>query len=335
MHADRRTEIESAEAGDLCGVIGLDSVLGETYSSDGFKVALESIDIAEPVLRLSIEPQSREDCDQLVKALDRFRRQDPTFRFWNDAESGQMLIAGMGQLRLQDEYDCKVHVGKPQVAFKERPTRSMSFEYRLKKQNGGPGQFAQIAGRLEVLPMNSENNFEFSSEVSGGRISPPFIQAIREGIEESLTCGPLGSFPVVGVRIVLEDGLEHEKDSSEMSFRRCAAEAMREVVLPRAGIELLEPMVQAEVEVPSQFQGGTVGSLSRKRASISSSNDCDGTCRIIAQVPLAEMLDYANELRSQTQGKGTFSMTPSGYQSAPRELKVDAKRKDRFVASTN
>ncbi|MFO0939511.1 MAG: elongation factor G [Pirellulales bacterium] len=333
MHADRRTEIESAEAGDLCGVIGLDSVLGETYSSDGFKVALESIDVAEPVLRLSIEPQSREDADQLVKALDRFRRQDPTFRFWNDAESGQMLIAGMGQLqlevylqRLQDEYDCKVHVGKPQVSFKERPTRSLSFEYRLKKQNGGPGQFAQIAGRLEVLPMNSGSSFEFSSEVSGGRISPPYIQAVREGIEEALTCGPLGGFPVVSVRIVLEDGLEHEKDSSEMSFRRCAAEAMREVVLPRAGIELLEPMVQVEVEVPSQVQGGTVGILSRKRASISSSNDCEGTCRIIAQVPLAELLDYANELRSQTQGKGTFSMTPSGYQSAPRELKVDAKR---------
>lgn len=339
MHANRRTEIDVAEAGDLCGVIGLDSVLGDTYVADDFRVALESIVIAEPVLRLSIEPQGRDDSDRLVKALERFRRQDPTFRFWTDSESGQMLIAGMGQLhldvyiqRLQDDYNCDVHVGRPQVAYKERPTRAVPFEYRFKKQNGGQGQFAHIIGRLEPLPVDSETEFEFCDEVAGGRISRSYIPAIRAGIVDSLSAGLLGGYPVVGVRLVLVDGMEHEKDSSELAFHRCAWEAMREDVLPRAQLELLEPMIRLEVEVPSEFQGSVVGNLSRKRANLSSSQELEGTCRIVAQVPLAEMLDYANEIRSLTQGKGTFTMTPNGYESMPQRiaevvLKPDAKRK--------
>ena len=327
MHADRRTEIDVAQAGDIIGVVGLDSVLGDTYVEDKLRVALESIVVAEPVLQLSIEPEGREDSDRLVKALDRFRRQDPTFRFWTDAESGQMLIAGMGQLhldvyiqRLRDEHHCKVHVGRPQVAYKERPSRSVPFEYRLKKQNGGQGQFAHIVGRLEPLPLDSETEFEFCDEVAGGRISRSFIPAIREGMVEALSCGLLGNYPVVGVRMLLLDGQEHEKDSSELAFRRCAWEAMREEVLPRAELELLEPMIRLEVEVPSEFQGSVVGNLSRKRANLSSSQDVEGTCRIEAQVPLAEMLDYANEVRSLTQGKGTFTMTPSGYEAAPKRI---------------
>jgi elongation factor G len=339
MHADRRTEIDMAEAGDICGVIGLDSVLGDTYVEDNYRVALESIVVAEPVLQLSIEPKGREDGDRLVKALDRFRRQDPTFRFWTDAESGQMLIAGMGQLhldvyiqRLRDEHHCEVHVGRPQVAYKERPTRAVPFEYRLKKQTGGPGQFAHIVGRLEQLPLDSETEFEFCDEVSGGRITRSFIPAIREGFVEALSCGLLGNYPVVGVRMVLIDGEEHDKDSSELSFRRCAWEAMRGEVLPRAELELLEPIVRLEVEVPSEFQGSVVGNLSRKRANLSSSQDVEGVCRIEARVPLAEMLDYANEIRSLTQGKGTFTMTPSGYEATPQRvaesvLKVDTPRK--------
>ena len=327
MHADRRTEIEVAQAGDICGVVGLDSALGDTYVTDKYRVALESIVVAEPVLQLTIEPQGREDSDRLVKALDRFRRQDPTFRFWTDVDSGQLLIAGMGQLhldvyieRLRDDHHCQVQVGRPQVAYKERPSRVVPFEYRLKKQTGGPGQFAHIVGRLEPLPMDSKTEFEFCDEVSGGRISRSFIPAIREGMVEALSCGLLGNYPVVGVRMVLVDGQEHEKDSSELSFRRCAWEAMREEVLPRAELELLEPVVRLEVEVPSEFQGAVVGNLTRKRANLSSSQDVEGTCRIEATVPLAELLDYANEIRSLTQGKGTFTMTPNGYEVAPKRI---------------
>ncbi|MEZ6134075.1 MAG: elongation factor G [Pirellulaceae bacterium] len=339
MHASRRTEIDVAEAGDLCGVIGLNSVLGDTYVADGYRVTLESIVVAEPVLQLSIEPQGREDSDRLVKALERFRRQDPTFRYWTDAESGQMLIAGMGQLhldvyiqRLRDDHNCEVHVGRPQVAYKERPTRAVPFEYRFKKQNGGQGLLAHIVGRLEPLPVDSEAEFEFRDEVSGGRISRAYIPAIREGVVESLSAGLLGNYPIVGVRLVLLDGLEHEKDSSDLAFHRCAWEAMREEVLPRAELELLEPMIRLEVEVPSEFQGSVVGNLTRKRANLSASHELEGTCRIEAQVPLAEMLDYANEIRSLTQGKGTFTMTPNGYESMPQRiaelvLQSDSKRK--------
>jgi elongation factor G len=252
-----------------------------------------------------------------------------------------MLIAGMGQLhldvyiqRLRDDHQCQVHVGRPQVAYKERPSRTVPFEYRLKKQNGGQGQFAQITGRLEPLPADSETDFEFRDEVSGGRISRSFILAIREGMVEAFSCGLLGNYPVVGVRMVLLDGQEHEKDSSELSFRRCAREAIREEVLPRAELELLEPIVRLEVEVPSEFQGSVIGNLARKRANLSSSQDAEGTCRIEAKVPLAEMLDYANEIRSLTQGKGTFTMTPSGYEATPKRTaglvaKADTQRKVR------
>lgn len=327
MHANRRTEIDVAQAGDLCGVIGLDSVLGDTYVADNYPVVLENIVVAEPVLQLSIEPKNGEDSDRLVKALDRFRRQDPTFRYWTDVESGQMLIGGLGQLhldvyiqRLRDDHKCEVSVGRPQVAYKERPTQAVPFEYRFKKQNGGQGQFAQIVGRLEPLPLGSEAEFEFCDEVAGGRISRAYIPAIREGIVEALSGGLLGNFPVVGVRVVLADGMEHEKDSSELSFRRCAWEAMREEVLPQADLELLEPVIRLEVEIPSEFQGKVVGNLSRKRANLSSSYESEGVCRIDAHVPLAEMLDYANEIRSLTQGKGTFTMTPSGYESMPQRM---------------
>ena len=325
MHANRRTEVDVAIAGDICGVVGLDCALGETFVTEDYRVALENIQVAKPVIRLSIEPQKREDAERLVKALDRFHRQDPTFGYCTDTATGQMIIAGMGQLhldiyvqRLRDEFDCPVNVGRPQVAYKEHPTRAVSFEYRLRKQNGGNGQFAHIVGRLEPLAPDSKADFEFADEVVGGRISRSFIPSVREGIVESLSSGLLGNYPVVGVRVVLQDGKEHENDSNEFAFRRCAWQAMREEVLPKAELELLEPMIQLEVEIPSDFQGAITGNLSCKRANLSSSQEMNGICRIEAKVPLAEMLDYANELRSLSQGKGSFSMTPSGYQAMPK-----------------
>ena len=185
---------------------------------------------------------------------------------------------------------------------------------------------------MEPLPADSETDFEFCDEVVGARISRSYIPAIREGVVEALSFGLLGNYPVVGVRMVIMDGMEHEKDSSEFSFHRCAWEAMREEVLPRAALELLEPVVRLEVEVPSEFQGSVVGNLARKRGNLSSSQELEGICRIEAQVPLAEMLDYANEIRSLTQGKGTFTMTPDGYESMPKRiadlvLKIDVARK--------
>ena len=225
IHADSHVDIDVAEAGDLLGVVGLDCAQGDTFVSEGCNVAMENILVAEPVMRLSIQAQRREDSDKLAKALERFRRQDPTFHYGVNKESGEMEIAGMGQLhldvyieRIREEHECAVYVGRPQVAYKERPTRDVDFEYRLKKQTGGPGQFAHIVGRLEVLPDDSEVDFEFQDKVVGGHIDRAFIPTIRESFQDSLSCGPLGQFPIVGVRIVLTDGEQHEKDSSEFAF---------------------------------------------------------------------------------------------------------------------
>ncbi|MDX1926880.1 MAG: elongation factor G [Pirellulaceae bacterium] len=330
IHANNHVDIDAADAGDLLGVVGLDCAQGDTFVSAGCNVAMENILVAEPVMRLSIQAQRHEDSDKLAKALERFRRQDPTFHYGVNQESGEMEIAGMGQLhldvyieRIREEHECAVYVGRPQVAYKERPTRDVEFEYRLKKQTGGPGQFAHIVGRLEVLPEDSEVDFEFQDKVVGGQIDRAFLPTIRESFQDALSCGPLGQFPIVGVRIVLTDGEQHEKDSSEFAFRQCVQEAMRHVILPRAGLELLEPVMQLEVEVPSEYQGGVAGNLARKRGVVKASTVIDGNCRIEAEVPFAELLDYANEIRSLTQGKGTFTMTPNGYRATPKRVQDD------------
>ncbi|HBE71734.1 MAG TPA: elongation factor G [Planctomycetaceae bacterium] len=324
MHADRRTEIEIATAGDLCGVVGLDSALGDTYVAGNRRFAMENAIVAEPVVQLAIEPHRHSDADRLAKALDRFRRQDPTFRFATDPTSGQMLIAGVGRLqldvyvqRLKDEHACEVRIGPPQVAYLECPTISVPFDYRLKKQNGGQGQFAQISGRLEPLPYNAESKFEFVDEIVGGRVSKANIAAARDGFVDASTSGPLAKYPFVGVRVVLQDGSEHEKDSSEFAFRRCAWEVMRTVLMPHSAPALLEPMVHVSVEIPNESQGSVVGHLTRKRASLSSSQELERICKIEAKAPLSEMLDYATELRSLTQGQGTFAMSPAGYDFVP------------------
>ncbi len=327
LHADQRTEIEFASAGDLCGVVGLESAMGDTFVKEGYRVAMENIHVPEPVIRMAIEPQRRDDIDRLAKALDRFRRQDPTFQYWSDTQTGQTIIAGMGQLhlevaiqRLKDDHDCQITVGKPQVTYLERPTRAVTFEHRLKKQTGGPGQFAQIAGRVEPMPMDAETDFEFVNEVVGGRISRSFIPAIEQGVRDALIAGPLGQFRVIGVRLVLTDGMEHEKDSSEHAFRRCAWEAMRNEVLPKAAMELLEPVMHLDVEVAREHQGAVTGDLTRRRGHIEGCDEVDGLCRLQACVPLAEVLDYANQLRSLTQGQGTFTLSPAGYQAVPLKL---------------
>ncbi len=327
LHASQRTEIEGASAGDLCGVVGLESAMGDTFVTEGYRVAMENIHVPEPVVRMAIEPQRRDDIDRLAKVLDRFRRQDPTFHYWSDAQSGQTIIAGMGQLhlevaiqRLKDDHDCQITVGKPQVTYLEHPTRTVPFEHRLKKQTGGPGQFAQITGRVEPLPVDAQTDFEFVNEVVGGRISRSFIPAVEQGVRDALACGPLGQFRVTGLRFVLTDGMEHEKDSNEHAFRRCAWEAIRNEVLPKADVELLEPVMRLEVEVAREHQGAVTGDLTRRRGHIQSCDEVDGLCRLHACVPLAEVLDYANQLRSLTQGQGTFTLSPAGYQALPFKL---------------
>lgn len=324
MHSDKREEIDAACAGDIIAVVGIDCASGDTFVGNGCNVRLENIVAADPVVRLSIAPEKRDDLDRLSKSLDRFRREDPTFHVIADSETGETQIAGMGQLhlevyaeRLRDECECPCILGRPSVTYKERPTVPVDFHHRFKKQNGGQGQFAQITGRLEPLPPDADESFVFEDRITGGRLLASYIAAARDGVRHALTNGPLDGYEMVGVKLTLTDGQQHEKDSSEWVFQLCAAEAMRKVVLPRCRAELLEPIMQVDIETPPEFVGKVTGHLTRLRGVVKAT-ELDGPLgRIQASAPLAELFDFASQLRSITQGAGTFSMTPHEYLPVP------------------
>ncbi len=325
IHADKREDLDIAYPGDIVGVVGIDCYSGDTFADRGFDARLETFVVAEPVIQLSIAPKNRDDADKLAAALARFVREDPTFSVSTASDSGETLIAGMGQLHLQvyverieTDYDCECIVGTPSVAYQERPSRSVNFEHRFKKMTGGPGQFAYIIGRME--PLVGDEGFAFEDSISGRRIEQRFIPAAKKGFEEALNGGLLGGFPVVGVAITLTDGKQHENDSSEMSFRNCAAQAMRDVILPVAGLRLWEPVMELEIEIPESFIGVISGHLSRKRGVVTDSKTIGDLSIMNATVPLAELFDYSNDLRSMTQGAGTFSMTPAGYHPVPKDV---------------
>ena len=336
MHANDREDIEFGAAGDIISVVGVDCASGDTFVSQGLELSLENIYVAEPVIRLSIEPAKREDADKLGKALERFRREDPTFHVLSDEETNETLIAGMGQLhldvyveRIKREYKCECVIGEPRVSYKERPTKIVEFNHKRKKQSGGSGQYGHVVGIMEPLPEDSEVNYEFVDEVTGGRIPREFIKPCDQGFQSQMDKGPLGEYEVVGVKIRLQDGSYHDVDSSDMAFKLCAREAMRESILNKAAMALLEPIMTLEIETPDEFQGAVVGHLSSKRGIVNSSEVNDGTCIIVAEVPLAEMFDYANEIRSMTQGKGAFSMEFKCYRQAPKNIMEDVLEKRR------
>lgn len=338
MHSNDREDIDFGEAGDIIAIVGVDCASGDTFTSEGVPLSLENIFVANAVIRLSIEPKKRDDADKLSKALERFRREDPTFRVSTDEETGQTLIAGMGQLhleiyveRIRREYKCECTVGEPRVAYRECPTKSVEFNYKHKKQSGGSGQFAHIVGVLEPLPETHETTYEFLDEVSGGRIPREFIAPVDAGFQESLVKGPLGEYEVVGVRMRLQDGSYHDVDSSEMAFKIAGIGCMRET-LRKADMTLQEPIMKLEVEVPDEYQGQVTGHLSSKRGMVTGSEVNGGVCVINAEAPLSSMFDYANELRSMTQGKGTFSMEFLAYRQVPRGLQgeiLERRRKEK------
>jgi len=326
MHADQREDVPSAGPGDIVAVVGVDCASGDTFCADEIDVALEKIHVPEPVIRLAIEPLTRGGADRLGKALERFRREDPTFRVLTDPETGQTLIAGMGQLhlevyleRMRREYGVECLAGEPKVAYRECPTREVRFDHRHKKQTGGAGQYAHVVGRLVPLPEDAEEPYQFVDEITGGRIPKEYIPAVNQGFQQALAKGPLSECEVVGVQVILEDGSYHEVDSSEMAFRICAYHCLRDA-LRRAGVVLLEPIMKLEVEVPEECQGPVTGHLVSKRGEITNTERRLGASIIQANVPLAEMFDYANELRSMTQGRGTFSMEFGCYKRVPASI---------------
>lgn len=338
MHANDREEIDEAGPGDIVAVVGVDCASGDTFCGDGANIALENIFVPEAVIRLSVEPLTREGADRLGKALERFRREDPTFRVMTDVETNETIIAGMGQLhlevyieRMKREYNVEAVVGEPKVAYRECPTKEVEFNFKHKKQTGGSGQYAHIVGKLTPLPEDAEAPYVFNNNISQGRIPKEYIPAVDKGFQRAIVKGPLCECEVVGVQIDLDDGSYHDVDSSEMAFNTAGFNCGRES-LQKAKMALLEPIMTLDIEAPEEYQGSICGHLSSKRGLINSSNVKNKTTYILGEVPLAEMFDYANELRSMTQGKGQFSMEFLKYRQVPSNVQtevVERRRKEK------
>ncbi len=342
MHADKRAEVDSASAGDIVAIMGIDCASGDTFAASPKYCVLESMFVAEPVIKMAINPVSREGSDKMSKALQRFRREDPTFRVATDEETSETVIAGMGELhldiyveRIRREYGVEVEVGAPKVSYREAPTKAADYDYKHKKQTGGSGQFAHIKGRFEPLPEDAEVAFEFEEKVVGGRIPKEYIPSVEKGFRDSLLKGPVAEFPIVGVKTILEDGSYHEVDSSDMAFQTCARGCFRETFLKTKPV-LLEPIMKVEIEVPSQYQGPVAGELTGRRGLIVSTEVKGNFATIEAEVPLAETFGYSTDLRSMTQGQGTFSMEFAKYRRVPGSIQeeiVAEKKKQQLVGA--
>ncbi len=333
MHSDKREEIDTAEAGDIVAIMGIDCASGDTYCSEPKYCTLENIYVADPVIKMSVQPLSRDNADKLGKALQRFRKEDPTFQVTTDEETNETLIGGMGELhlevyieRIKREYGVEVEVGAPKVSYRESGTKPYEFDHKRKKQSGGSGQYGHIVGKM--APMTEEEREEaegaellFRDNVTGGRIPKNFIPAIEKGFRNMMEKGPVAGYPVVGLTIDLDDGTYHDVDSSDMAFMLTAQECFREN-FNRMKPALLEPIMLMEIECPETFQGSVVGQVSSKRGMVVSTDTQNGATKIIAEVPLAETFGYSTDLRSQTQGQGSFSMELCKYSPVPSSIQT-------------
>jgi elongation factor G len=340
MHADQREDIDSAEAGDIVAVLGLDAASGDTYCSKYPYCTLESMFVPEPVIKVAVAPANRDGADRLSKALHRFRREDPTLHISTDEETAETIMAGMGELhleiyieRIRREYGVEVEVGAPKVNYREAPTQACKFNTKHKKQTGGSGQYAHIVGTMEPLPDDSPDTFVFEENVVGGRVPKNFIPAVEKGFRQMVHKGPVAGYPVVGLKVTLEDGSYHDVDSSDMAFQICARTCMREN-FPATRPVLLEPVMKIEIECPTDFQGPVVGNLTSRRGMVVSTEASGPICRIEGEVPLSETFGYSTDLRSMTQGQGTFTMEFAKYRRLPAsiEREVIAARKQAALA---
>jgi elongation factor G len=323
MHADEMEDISEAAAGDIVALFGIDCASGDTFTAESYQVAMTSMFVPDPVISLAIKPKDQKAQANLAKALQRFAKEDPTFRVRSDEESGDTIISGMGELhlevyteRIRREYKAEVETGMPQVAYREAVTQRAEFNYLHKKQTGGSGQYGRVAGYVEPNP---EGTFEFVDEIRGGAIPTEFISSVQKGFKSMIDKGPLIGFPVVGLRVVINDGQAHDVDSSDNAFQAAARGAFREVY-PRAKPIILEPIMKLEAEGPAEFQGAILRTVMSRRGMVIGTNEFEGFCRIEAEVPLATMFGYSTELRSSTQGKAEFTMEFARYAPAPREV---------------
>ncbi|HVZ21583.1 MAG TPA: elongation factor G [Vicinamibacterales bacterium] len=325
MHANKREEIKEVYAGDIAAAVGLKSVsTGDTLCDEKHAIVLESMDFPKPVISLAIEPKTKADQEKLGVGLQKLRAEDPTFHVQTDQQTGQVIIAGMGELhleiivdRLKREFNVEASVGKPQVAYKETLTRPADGEMKYAKQTGGRGQYGHA--KIHLYPGEPGSGYIFENEIVGGAIPKEFIKPIDEGIKEALTRGVLAGYPIDDVRIVLYDGSYHDVDSSEMAFKIAGSMAFQDAA-KKAKPVLLEPVMRVEVVVPKDYLGDVMGNLASRRGQIQSQEDRGGTQIINARVPLSEMFGYATDLRSRTQGRATYSMHFDRYEQAPQNV---------------
>ncbi len=332
MHANSREEVERISAGDLGAVIGLkDTTTGDTLADPDHPIILESIEIPEPVITVAIEPASKADQDKLGNGLVKLSEEDPTFRVETDSETGQTKISGMGELhleiivdRLKREFKVNATVGAPQVAYRETITKSVDVDGKFVRQTGGRGQYGHVKVRAE--PRGRGEGFEFENAVVGGTIPKEFIPAVQKGVEEALQNGPLLGFPIVDMKVSLYDGSYHEVDSSEMAFKIAASMAIREV-MNQGGAVVLEPVMRVEVVTPEVYTGDVIGSLNARRGQIQGMEPRGNAQVVNAHVPLSEMFGYATDLRSQSQGRATFTMFLDHYAQVPKGIQESLTKK--------
>ena len=327
MHANKRAELDKVYSGDIAAAVGFKfTTTGDTICDEQHPVILESMEFPEPVIELAIEPKTKAGQGKMGEALAKLAEEDPTFRAHTDQETGQTIIAGMGELhleiivdRLLREFKVEANVGAPQVAYKETFTKPVDVEYKYAKQSGGRGQYGHCKVKFEPMDPNGEETFKFESTVVGGAIPKEYIPAVGEGIEEAAQAGILGGFPVLGVHANVYDGSYHEVDSSEMAFHIAGSMAFKEA-MQKAGAVLLEPIMKVEVTMPEEYMGDVIGDINSRRGRIEGMDDIGGGKLVKAYVPLAEMFGYSTDLRSKTQGRGNYSMFFEKYEPVPKSV---------------
>jgi elongation factor G len=328
MHADSMKDIHDAFSGDIVALFGIDCASGDTFVKPGLSLSMTSIYVPDPVISLSVNPEDGKSSDKMARALNRFTKEDPTFRTYVDPESNQTIIQGMGELhldvyveRMRREYSVNVDTGKPEVAYREAISQRVDFNYTHKKQTGGAGQFGRVQGYIEPL---AEGQYEFVNKIKGGKIPKEFIPSCDKGFKSSMKKGQLIGFPIIGIKAVLNDGQSHPVDSSDLAFQAASREAFKQAYA-KAKPQILEPIMKVSVEGPSEFVGNVFATINQRRGIIISSVENGLFARVDAEVPLSEMFGYSTILRSLTQGKAEFTMEFLKYGKVPTNISDDLK----------
>ncbi len=332
MHANKREEVKELYAGDIGAVVGLkDTLTGDTLCDESHPVILERMTFPEPVISIAVEPKTKADQEKMGLALKKLAEEDPSFRVSSDEESGQTIISGMGELhleiivdRMKREFKVEANVGNPQVSYRETIKGAVKAEHKYAKQSGGKGQYGHVV--IEIEPQEPGKGFEFVDAIKGGVIPKEFIPAVEKGIRETLATGVLAGYPFVDVKVTLVFGSYHEVDSSELAFKLAASMAFKEGAR-KAGIALLEPIMKVECEMPEEYMGDVIGDLNRRRGQIQEMDERNGVKVVTAMVPLSEMFGYSTDIRSMTQGRGSYSMEFDHYEEAPRNVTEEIVKK--------